>query len=77
VELPDSSLGGRRQFLMDRRSALPIHPDLPGNEPCQVYRQDLPQHVDAPYVNLGTTRGSPEREWASLRPLPRVGAEPP
>ena len=40
--------------------------DERGNEPCQAYRQDLPRHADATYVNLGTTFGSPE-----MRDYPR------
>ena len=51
--------------LMDWRAALPTQPASPGNEqgkePSQAYRQSLPHHADATYVNLGTWSSSPER----------------
>jgi len=40
----------------------PARPDNEqGNEPSQAYRQNLPHHADATYVNLGTLYSSPER----------------
>ena len=51
--------------LMDWRAALPTQPASPGNErgkePSQAYRQSLPHHADATYVNLGTLYSSPAR----------------
>ena len=65
---------------MGRRRALQHDPQLPdneqGNEPSQAYRQDLPQHDDATYVNLRTTQGYPARDSVSLRPMPYVGRSP-
>jgi len=49
----------------DWQAALPTQPASPGNEqgkePSQAYRQSLPHHADATYVNLGTLSSSPER----------------
>ena len=49
----------------NRQAALQTHPASPGNEqgkePSQAYRQSLPHHADATYVNLGTLSSSPER----------------
>jgi len=40
----------------------PTSPDNEqGNEPSQAYRQNLPHHVDATYVNLGTLCSFPVR----------------
>ena len=48
---------------------IPLHPDCPGNErgkePSEAYRQDLPQRIDAIYVNLGTLYGSPSRSGSA------------
>ena len=54
------------EFLAwDRQAALSTQPASPdneqGNEPSQAYRQNLPHHVDATYVNLGTLCSSPGR----------------
>ncbi len=65
VELSDHHLawdGGQfRMGLGDGHSRnIPHLPDNErGNEPSQAYRQDLPQHDDATYVNLRTTQGHP------------------
>jgi hypothetical protein len=75
-----SSLDGGRKSLMGRKSVLQLHPDNPGNErgnePSQVYRQNLPQHVDATYVKLGNPAGLSTQEWVSLRLLPGRGRSP-
>jgi len=51
--------------MRNRQAALWIQPASPdneqGNEPSQAYRQNLPHHVDATYVHLGTLYSSPER----------------
>ena len=50
---------------MEQASGIPEQPASPdneqGNEPSQAYRQNLPHHADAIYVNLGTLYSSPER----------------
>jgi len=55
-------LGGHR-IASDGQEVGTPYSDFPGNErgnePSQVYRQDLKQHVDAIYVNLGTMQGFP------------------
>ena len=56
---------GQDILAWDRQAALWIQPASPdneqGNEPSQAYRQNLPHHADATYVNLGTLHSSPER----------------
>jgi hypothetical protein len=56
---------GQDILAWDRHAALLLQPACPGNEqgkePSQAYRQSLPHHVDATYVNLGTLPTSPER----------------
>ena len=58
-------LMGQDTLARDRQAALPIQPARPGNErgkePSQAYRQSLPHHADATYVNLGTLYSSPDR----------------
>jgi len=58
-------LTGQEILTRDRQAALWIQPASPdneqGNEPSQAYRQNLPHHADATYVNLGTLYSSPER----------------
>ena len=58
-------LTGQEILTRDRQAALwniPARPDNEqGNEPSQAYRQNLPHHADATYVNLGTLFSSPER----------------
>ena len=58
-------LMGQDFLAWDRQAALPIQPASPGNEqgkePSQAYRQSLPHHADATYVNLGTLSSSPAR----------------
>jgi len=58
-------LRGQKFLTWDRQAALwkqPVSPDNErGNEPSQAYRQNLPHHADATYVNLGTLYSSPER----------------
>ena len=55
---------GQDFLAWDRQAALRQQPARPGNEqgkePSQAYRQSLPHHADATYVNLGTLPGSPE-----------------
>lgn len=50
--------------------------DERSDELSKGYRSDLQQHDDATYVNVGTMRGSPNGEWASLRLLPCMGRSP-
>jgi len=56
---------GQDFLAWDRQTALHQQPVCPGNkqgkEPSQAYRQSLPHHADATYVNLGTLPSSPER----------------
>ena len=56
---------GQDIFAWDWQAALPKQPASPGNEqgkePSQAYRQSLPHHADATYVNLGTLPSPPER----------------
>ena len=56
---------GQDILAWDWQAALPTQPASPGNEqgkePSQAYRQSLPHHADATYVNLGTLSSSPER----------------
>ena len=56
---------GQDILAWDGQAALPTQPASPGNErgkePSQAYRQSLPHHADATYVNLGTLPSSPER----------------
>jgi hypothetical protein len=58
-------LMGQEFLAWNRQAALWIQPASPdneqGNEPSQAYRQNLPHHADATYVNLGTLYSSPER----------------
>jgi hypothetical protein len=58
-------LRGQDFLAWDRQAALHRQPARPGNEPgkepSQAYRQSLPHHADATYVNLGTLPNSPER----------------
>jgi hypothetical protein len=55
---------GQDILTWDRQTALHQQPVSPGNErgkePSQAYRQSLPHHADATYVNLGTLPSSPE-----------------
>jgi hypothetical protein len=56
---------GQDILAWDWQAALQGQPASPGNEqgnePSQAYRQSLPHHADAIYVNLGTLYNSPER----------------
>lgn len=56
---------GQDILAWDWQAALQGQPASPGSEqgkePSQAYRQSLPHHADATYVNLGTLFSSPER----------------
>ena len=52
-------LGWNRQAALHRHPA--SHGNEQGKEPSEAYRQSLPHHADATYVNLGTLPNSPER----------------
>jgi hypothetical protein len=56
---------GQDILAWDWQAALQGQPASPGSEqgkePSQAYRQSLPHHADATYVNLGTLCSSPER----------------
>jgi hypothetical protein len=58
-------LMGQDILAWERQTALHRQPARPGNErgkePSQAYRQSLPHHADATYVNLGTLYSSPDR----------------
>jgi hypothetical protein len=58
-------LMGQDILAWDWQAALQKQPARPGNEqgkePSQAYRQSLPHHADATYVNLGTLYSSPAR----------------
>ena len=62
-------LRGKEILAWNRQAALQTHPASPGNEqgkePSQAYRQSLPHHADATYVNLGTLYRSPARSRAA------------
>jgi hypothetical protein len=55
---------GQDILAWDWQAALQRQPASPGSEqgkePSQAYRQSLPHHADATYVNLGTLSSSPE-----------------
>jgi len=56
---------GAGYSLREMASGTLTQPANPGNErgkePSQAYRQSLPHHADATYVNLGTLYSSPDR----------------
>ena len=56
---------GQDILAWDWQAALQGQPASPGSEqgkePSQAYRQSLPHHADATYVNLGTLYSSPDR----------------
>src|SRR5215831_3414140 len=62
-------LRGKEILAWNRQAALQTQPASPGNEqgkePSQAYRQSLPHHADATYVNLGTLYRSPARRRAA------------
>jgi len=63
AELSDHCLCLAVECLGIGTPSQPSSPDNErGNEPSQAYRQDLPQHADATYMNLRTTQGYPERK---------------